>query len=227
MIPVIGVPYIGNPDLLLRMVASINVEYGQLIVIDNTWDRSCPDVGTVIRSGQNYGVAASWNLIMKTAPRAPWWMIANSDLEFGPGDLPMLVETLHQQEFVLLYSMAAFALKPSVIKRVGWFDENFVPAYCEDNDFIYRCRLLGQHIEFLPASYDHYGSATIKNSDTMRWNNDRTYPLNVEYYQSKWGGLMHQEVFKTPFDRGGSPADWTLDIERLSRQMWSASIERR
>ena len=41
----------------------------------------------VIQPGHNLGVAASWNLGIKATPLADWWLICNSDIKFGPGDL--------------------------------------------------------------------------------------------------------------------------------------------
>lgn len=91
---------------------------------------------------------------------------------------------------------------------------------CEDNDWVYRSQLAGIHIEPLPAGYTHFASATIK-SDLGLWaQNGRTYPRNVAYYIQKWGGEMGREVFSTPFNAGGSPAAWTLDLRRLAELTW-------
>jgi len=38
MIPVLGVPYINQPKYLESLIASIDEEIGQLVIIDNTFD---------------------------------------------------------------------------------------------------------------------------------------------------------------------------------------------
>jgi hypothetical protein len=35
----------------------------------------------------NLGVAGSWNLGLKCAPFAPWWMVVSDDVVFAPGAL--------------------------------------------------------------------------------------------------------------------------------------------
>lgn len=225
MIPVIGTAYVTRPDLLVAMLQSIRHPVQDIVIVDNAPDDSCPvvDDSLTIKMHRNAGVSAAWNLIIKTRPRAPWWLICNSDITFGPDDLATLEAKMDEgHPLVLLESMASFGISRECVKRVGWFDEaTFIPAYCEDNDYIYRTRLMGIEPIFLPSGKTHFGSATLKSSEWARENNDRTYKKNVAAYKAKWGGMMHQEVFTTPYDQGGSPRDCqTLDIDRLAELSW-------
>ena len=220
-VPVLGVPILNRPDLLDKMLDSIDVTVGQIIVVDNGGVVSDRPPTHVIRPGRNLGVAASWNLIIKSAPRAAWWFLPNFDVEFHPGDLARLAEHMDSVGGVaLLPTFEAFALTSEAVERVGWFDENFHPAYFEDNDFDYRCRLSGVSLIGLPASTRHEASATIRSSSTFSLENARTYPANAAYYQRKWGGPQHQEVYTTPFNEGGDHRSWRLDISRLADQSW-------
>jgi hypothetical protein len=104
---------------------------------------------------------------------------------------------------------------------VGLFDENFVPAYFEDNDFDYRCRLAEVPFTGLPAGMSHKISSTLRSSKHYQDANSYTFPLNREYFRQKWGGSPYREVFTTPFNGGGSIKDWVLSIDRLADQSWT------
>ena len=230
MIPVIGIPYLSNPDLLFECLESISQDqYGFIHIIDNspTKDPLVLPMGVrmkprllVTRGHRNLGVSASWNLLIKLHSDAPWWAITNSDLILGEGDLERLEENIAGHGLVAFQGMHLFGIRGSTIQAIGWFDENFVPGYFEDNDYHYRCGLLGSTIYQLDMAGTHVMSSTLLRSDRYKAENARTFPLNARYYVEKWGGPVGQETYKTPFDQGSSPRDWTLDITRLASQSW-------
>lgn len=226
MIPVVGVPYLMDYELLDRCLTAIPVGRAERVhVIDNS-----PPVGrieyptrhdvVISRPQHNIGVAASWNSIIKWNPDARWFFIINADVIVTPDDLDLIEKEMRVHEVVTFRGMHAFGVRASTIQKVGWFDENFVPAYFEDNDWSYRCRLLGVEIRQVDGWLEHVGSASIRSSDLYRRENNRTFPMNQGYYVAKWGGSVGHEVYTTPFDRGGSPRDWTLDMTRLVSQSW-------
>ncbi len=226
MIPVIGIPYISNPDLLRRLLETIPDDLYEVIhIIDNSSNGIAADLvkpRTIItRMHHNLGVGAAWNLVMKLHPKARWWAHFNADIEVDRDVLERLISAMKMNAITYIGSMAAFGIRTDCIQTVGWFDENYVPGYCEDIDFDYRCRLMGVHIENVGAMPVHHGSATIKNSQHYRTENNRSYPANRRYYEQKWGGFVGEETYTTPFDRGGSPRDWTLDMTRLQNLSWT------
>jgi len=224
MIPVLGLPYISRSDLFVKTVTSINHPVDKMVVVDNSRDGSCPQVdgAEYIKMHRNMGVSWAWNTIIMQSREAPWWAISNSDLKYGKHDLSNLDTAMGEgRDLVFIESMALFGISAKCVQTVGWFDEMFVPAYCEDNDYTYRARLLGIEPHFIRPAFEHFGSATIKSDKGMREANARSYPQNVKYYQEKWGGLMHHEVYETPFNKGGSPKDCpTLDFDRLRALSW-------
>jgi GT2 family glycosyltransferase len=225
VIPVIGIPYLTRPDLLAKMLETIPRDSVERIhIIDN----SPPDMAlraaddrqlVVSRMHHNMGVAASWNLIIKANPKAPWWAIFNSDLFLEPEDLTNLEETMRTNDIAFMGGLHAFGVSQRAIAEVGWFDENFVPAYFEDNDWHYRARLAGFEVAWL-GSPGHFGSHVIRSSVLYASENRRTFADNERYYVAKWGGGTAAEVFTTPFDKGGSPRDCTTDITRLAELTW-------
>ena len=146
----------------------------------------------VSQPAKNLGVAASWNYGIKQHVNDGIWFIANVDTEFGSGDLAALLKSA---DFDFQMSVPSwigingdwrvFALNIWMIRLIGWFDENFVPIYCEDADYERRAFLAKVPARYLTGTSTHVGSATINSSHAMRARNDRTYALNVEYYRSK------------------------------------------
>jgi len=223
MIPVLGVPVLNRPDLLYEMLKSIDVPIERVVIVDN--GDVVPNITDanvrVIRPGHNLGVSASWNLILKTTPTAPWWAFSNSDLVFAPGDLARLADHMTTVGGVaLLGTFAVFGLTADAVHRAGLFDENFAPAYYEDNDFDYRCRLTGVPMAGLAAGLRHEISSTLNSSPRYREQNHLTFAANGSYYVEKWGGMPQSETFTTPFDRGGDPRHWDLELARLASQAW-------
>jgi hypothetical protein len=107
---------------------------------------------------------------------------------------------------------ACFMLTPEVFARVGKFDENFNPAYFEDNDYHYRMKLYGlKAISSSWAPYYHYGSVTQnKNVDIGQpVVNSFQFENNRAYYIGKWGGEPGRETFQSPYNElGKSPSTW-------------------
>lgn len=224
MIPVLIVPVL-VPGRVGDMLASIDVPVGLRLVIDQGAGFPPPAGCHVIRLTGNIGVAAAWNLGIKASPLAPWWAIVNDDVVFAPGDLARLAAAMAgpAPRVVTLDGFAAFGINQAALARVGWFDENFHPAYCEDADYEYRCRLAGVPIVSAPAGLRHERSSTISHPPYGA-QNARTYPANYDYYRRKWGGsLRGGERFTSPFDAGGTPADWTLQFDRIRDLTWETT----
>lgn len=228
MIPVLGIPALNHPDLLRRLLRSIDVPVERLVVIDNSATGEMADAAfdvrpdaVLVEPGGNLGVAASWNHVIRVTADAPWWCLVNVDVEFAPGDLERLADAMQRADPVVacLVEFGAFGVNRAALGDVGWFDENFHPIYCEDTDYRRRCALVGVPILDLPSGATHVGSVSYRGTRHER-DNARTYPANVDYYRRKWGGWIGQEAFTTPFDEGGSVADWRLHLDRLSLLRW-------
>jgi hypothetical protein len=232
VIPVLIVPILTQPELLDRMLASIDHPVEQIVIIDNG------DVAMLLTSPivdgkfvpmstiwlpHNIGVAASWNLGIKVTPLSPWWLIVNHDIEFGPGDLARLEEQMNPAEagVWLMNGLASFAITRHTINSVGFFDEAIHPAYDEDLDFMRRADLLGCPRHETGFTGKHVGSATIYSDPVLRMFNGNSHAANDRYYAAKWGGdKQGGETFTTPFNRGGHMGDWRLDLETLRSNAW-------
>lgn len=97
---------------------------------------------------------------------------------------------------------SAFMLSLEQYQKVGEFDENFKPAYFEDNDYHYRIELLGKKAIVLPtAMFYHYGSRTQNEAKTKPIVTSDLFEANRDYYVKKWGGVPGREQYKTPFNQ--------------------------
>jgi GT2 family glycosyltransferase len=224
VIPTLIVPVLNRPELLTTMIDSIDYPIAHMVVIDNGGVvGDLPANIDVIRLPHNIGCGAAWNLGFKVTPQSDWWLVVNSDIEFTDGDLKRIASAVDPEKAAVYHMLgfAAFAITPGALVRVGLFDENFHPAYCEDIDYSRRAELAGVPRINVEAHLKHVGSATIYGEQRYMRQNGLTYPANLAYYEAKWGGKMHGgETFSTPFDGGGSVADLRVDIRRLRTLAW-------
>jgi GT2 family glycosyltransferase len=196
MIPVLIVPILTGPQLLYRMLDSIDRPIARLVIIDNGnalntstgWPVEHVQRTSVIKMPANLGVAGSWNLGIKATPFAPWWLIVNHDVTFAPGALGQFATMAAPDTLVLNggpQPWCAFAIGEDVVRDVGLFDEGLHPGYFEDVDMERRCTPTVPIVR-LPAGLIHHDNSSTLASGYGEQNN-RTYASNAEYYQRKVG----------------------------------------
>ncbi|MFM1967040.1 MAG: hypothetical protein RL134_2765 [Actinomycetota bacterium] len=191
MIPVLGVPVLTRPELLYRMVNSIDHHVGHLLIIDNGDCVGLPpavlpniDKVTVVRLPSNLGVAAAWNLIIKLEPHAPSWTICNFDVWFPPGALEKFA-AIKSGGLVLSAATppwSCFTIHDEAIAQVGLFDEAYYPAYFEDWDAERRIRAAGIPVVQSDVYVHHDNSSTIASIPNR---NSETFAANKSYYEAK------------------------------------------
>lgn len=118
----------------------------------------------IIRVASNLGCAGAWNEILHTTPDAPWWLIGSNDVAYQPGMLERIASNTRRalkaealggpfapglRTFAIkgqpeeANTLPSFVLSRRAVAIVGLFDENFWPAYAEDNDYFNRIKLMG------------------------------------------------------------------------------------
>ncbi len=211
VIPVMIVPVLARPELLYRMIDSIDFPVEQLVIIDNgrvvdPRQAQTPYARTrhLLSMPVNFGVAGSWNLGIKSTPFAPWWLIANFDLVWPAGSLQRLAEASSSSALTLTAcepAWSAFTIGDKIVDTVGLFDEAFHPAYFEDNDYQRRCEKADARIERTEIPVRHDNSSTLA-AGGYAARNRHSYPANSEYFNDKVEGGN--------FSEGG----WTLARRR-------------
>lgn len=183
----------------------------------------------------NRGVSGAWNEGMRRARDAGYRyaVVANDDLKFEPGSLQGIYDTLidtgaaavspNQQRLPRRIDsfehdgiragadFFCFAIDiEQVTEEAGWFDQNFFPAYFEDNDMHHRMHLKGLttllHTDMVVI---HEGSAT-QNYDRKNPNvTSVRFEAHRSYFDRKWGGLPGKTTFATPFNHADvTVRDW-------------------
>ncbi len=231
MIPLLCITHYNRPDFTERCLASIDYPVAKLVVVDNSPSGNAP----IVRKGQitfhtpGCGCGPAGNMIMKRFP-SPWWLFSGNDVQFQPGDLEKMAKAadLSGEAAAVVGNLeAAFmAITWRGMNRVGLMDENFYPAYMEDFDWFYRCKIAGETIIKaigVNALHGHRGecSATIMSEAPLQAANNKSYAVNVAYYKMKWGGYWQKEQFTTPYNIPNAPASyWKFMPELRKQQIW-------
>jgi GT2 family glycosyltransferase len=227
------VPAYNQPAGIERLVASASSDTHEVVVhlaLHSAHEgtiRACERLAALghVRYrpyGENRGLSRTWNegLLDAYAEGADVVVIANDDVAFSPGDLDRLAAkaAAHRDRYIVscagyheLYGRrlpshgySCFAVNPIALEVLGCFDENFYPAYCEDQDYARRAALSGLTEEnCADTEVVHGGSSAIFASEELRQQNASTQALNMAYYARKWGGPAGGEQFSTPF---GNPS---------------------
>ena len=96
---------------------------------------------------------------------------------------------------------SAFAISKECWDKIGTFDDNFKPAYFEDNDYHHRIQLANAKAVCVPtAMFYHFGSRTQNEATNAPICSSPQFERNREYYQHKWGGVPGQETYLKPFN---------------------------
>lgn len=221
MIPVLITSIMNRPDLLDRMLDSVDIHVDRGLIVDNGYTgytRDFPHGNWRVFQPpfQSLGWPGTLNFGMMQTPDAPWWMFVNNDAWFDPGKLALLVETVEEsiakgEPAVFHHEWTVVALPRLVVERVGMFDEwNYWPLYFDDTDYSWRCHLEG--IPVLNGEWCHEGdldwtelklehAQTVRSDPVLTEANNRTWQLNRQAYVAKWGGPPGREKFTTPWGR--------------------------
>lgn len=260
-IPVIGVPILNGTNWLKRLIDSVDIPVDRLLIINNNGLSEIDSELNKLKSSNelikkvdilnmpgNIGVASSWNLIIKSFIMKPYWVISNHDVCFTPGLLRELYDKAENSKIDIVFgsggdfgqgSYDLFLIKDSVVKKIGLFDENCYPAYCEDVDYIMRITrwdwdnpetkinksLLNKayyHGNKLSNETDYYGdgSQTKKENSELSKKLDDVNLTNFEYMEKKWGpGWRMSNPSIYPMGIKGIPLTYTsFDIEFVRKK---------
>jgi len=179
-------------------------------------------IGTTVEwrmPGKNLGVAASWNVALRRAQElgVDACVLMNDDVEIEPHTMQMLLERLFESNEIAAgpttLPFTCFALKlPNALDEVGLFDEQFFPAYFEDDDWYWRMRCAG-YADLLRVDVLDLGITWPQHSTTKSEAGPELAKAIVEgyensriFYEQKWGAQPGHELFTKPFD--GRSARW-------------------
>jgi GT2 family glycosyltransferase len=212
MIPVLGFLTYSRFDLADRLLKSIDYPIENLVIIDNSgkreWQPSKPDLVKnlwFIQVPHGLGYGGGLNLIVKTTPFAPYWLLVNDDSYFAEGALEKIASQVDTKAINFLSIMpkwSGFVLGEDAVLKAGLFDERFHPIYFEDNDYERRLMAAKVPAKFIHAVMLHDNSSTLNSG--FHSQNDRTFIANSLLFQKK--------VAEDDLTQG----EWDLGIRRAN-----------
>ena len=212
MIPVLGFCTLTRFDLAQRLLDSIDYPVEHLVIVDNsgtnTWQPSKPDNVKnlwLIRVPNGLGLVGAWNLIIKSTPFAPYWVLVNDDAWFDSGALEIIATDASPKAMNFVSINPAWScIVPGedVISKVGLYDERLYPLYFDDNDLERRIRNAGLPINNIPAIVHHDNSSTLKSGYEQK--NSKSFAANQRLFESKIANDDYSE------------GNWSLDIRRAN-----------
>ncbi len=193
LIPVLGFATLTKFDLAQRLLDSIDYPVEKLVIIDNSGKKSwIPEVNEfvketwVIRLPHGLGANGAWNLIIKSTPFAPYWVIPNDDCWFEPGALKTIAEQVQTDKFNFVQINTKWSCVvpgEGAVMKAGLWDEAFHPIYFDDNDYEWRMRNEGVQFNDIPAIVHHDNSSTLHSGFGSK--NEFTFKRNYALYEYK------------------------------------------
>jgi GT2 family glycosyltransferase len=210
VIPVLGFATLKRFDLAERLLASIDYPVEHLVIVDNsgtqTWNPTQPDKVKnlwLIRVPYGLGLVGAWNLIVKSTPHAPYWVLVNDDAWFGEGALDIIAQDANLDGLSFPHispEWSCIVLGQKVVEEVGLYDERLYPLYFDDNDYQRRIEKAGLPIRRIDAIVHHENSSTLKSGYEQK--NSKTFRANEVLFDSK--------VANDDYSEG----NWSLKIRR-------------
>jgi len=205
---IIGIPTINRADLLNEALEKYFEDFQdtEIFIVDNgnqsiiTREKKF----AIYKPAENLGVAKSWNHIMDYADKvdATHVLMLNDDIYLGRTEhgIKLLISTNSNADFInSMQNWCSYILKVDAWKKAGKFDEEFFPAYFEDNSFDYKMSLVKAQktwTSFLdPIVYRN--SMTIAKDPAL---NNR-FEYNKQLYIRMWGGIPTEEKYVTKFNQ--------------------------
>jgi GT2 family glycosyltransferase len=212
----LGIPTLVCYDLLEKALASAELgteKPTEYVIVDNGTRLfesgiQLPPNTRVIQPKRNIGVAAAWNLLLDDAGDDPI-VISNDDVLLGRYTFEEMHADLKRSPFACS-GWALFGQTPECTREVGFYDENFWPAYYEDADYGVRLARAGiRKVWNVSEPVNHAGCWTTANRlGDPAWLREGVQRCGA-YFEHKWGAMPGAELYEKPFN-GHPPSGWRL-----------------
>lgn len=216
MIPVLGFATVSRFDLAQRLLDSIDYPIRDLVIVNNSGTKEFePKVDPeLVRNlwhvelPRGLGGNGAWNLIIKSTPHSPYWILPNDDCYFPKGSLETIATKVvtHKFNFPRIGPSKWSCAIPGegAIAKAGLWDEHFHPIYFDDNDFERRLAKAGVGFNFIEATVLHEHSATLNSG--YREVNQKTFQANARALDAK---IKNQDF-----------SVWGWSLKRRREQSW-------
>jgi hypothetical protein len=190
----------------------------------------------------NRGLAASWNDGIHDAlcDCCDLILVVNDDIVFADDGVDQLVSfaTQSSSDIIFTYGIesrfkgvtleddicrsqdfACFCIKRKAIVKIGYFDENFFPAYFEDTDYWYRINAAGVTVDTfkIPIIFHQRSSSTDKVGVFAEQIN-YFFSMNAKYFERKWGN--DRSRYSHPFNDGSIGYNISYECRKTPYGLW-------
>jgi len=186
----VTIPTLSRADLLVRnkeFLESVEAP-DRVLILDNGHQKIDLRV-PIERSSRNLGVSGSWNYFLRAAfvdADFDGLVLLQDDIIWNHPRLEAARELLHSRPDVDLFlSHHQFSIqvhRPMNLWRIGFYDERFSPALCEDDDYALTMTKLGRIYERFHDLDPLPGSMMDQTPKSMPW------AAQNAKLQAKWGG---------------------------------------
>jgi hypothetical protein len=193
VIPVLGFATLTKFDMAQRLLDSIDYPVQKLVIVDNSGRKSwIPEPNDyvselwTIRLPHGLGANGAWNLIIKSTPFAPYWVIPNDDSWFEPGALEIIANNVDKNKFNFVDvnpKWSCVVPGEGAILKAGLWDEVFHPIYYDDDEYEWRMNMLGVEFNYIPAKVHHNNSSTLASGYQDK--NQLTFSRNRSVFRNK------------------------------------------
>ncbi len=165
---------------------------------------------TWVSTDQERSVAGAWNRgfqLASTSLEYAFYHVLACDIALHPDCIDDMIKFGQENTDVDLWSstdiksgkaqhvigdgcdFSSFMFRAEAIKKFGWFDRQYKPAYFEDNDYAERVTRLGGKLKTINyATHYHYGSLTINADAEAKHHVDHWFEINKKRFASKFTG---------------------------------------
>ena len=213
LIPVLGFATLTRFDLAQRLLDSIDYPVEKVVIVDNSGKKAwIPEVNEhvkelwTIRLPHGLGANGAWNLVIKSTPFAPYWVIPNDDSYFEPGALQKIAEEVDTEAFNFVDvhpQWSCVVPGEGAILKAGLWDEAFHPIYFDDDEYEWRMKKLGVKFNRIEALVHHNNSSTLREGYGER--NRVTFAANQSLFTNKKASENIREI------------GWSLAVRRKNR----------
>lgn len=185
----VTIPTLSRADLLLRnreFLESIEAP-DRVLILDNGNQKIDLRV-PIERPGRNLGVPASWNYFLREAfvdGDFDGLVLLQDDIIWSHPRLEAARELLHSRPdvdlFISYHQFSVQVHRPLNPWKIGFYDERFSPALCEDDDYAFMMTKLGRVYERFHALDPLPGSMMDQTPKSTPWT------VQNAKLQVKWG----------------------------------------
>lgn len=204
----------GRIDLLRLALDSVKPLWKDTVILDNSLEGRVSRMHwnvPVVRPSVPLSCAQAMNFlqVMALATNHEVFGYQHEDAQAAEGTADALLEAiphrLNKEKWCAVFTCYDIlsVYNVNAVMDIGPWDQGFPnPNYHVDIDWFYRARLLGYQTLDTQLQVTHLegGSVTRKMPERRRAH-EATIGYNGSYYQQKWGGPPHAEVFKSPWNQ--------------------------